>query len=594
MSRNSADPSRDGQPRPRQEPGSACEECRRRKLRGFSEIGMFDKTLTSFAAAMEERLATVNGATTTDGQAMNASANSNDVTGNPIDMSPPPTVDHPSVSSFCNWIWHDADFSFASNPATPPTFPDFPQTSEDMDNVMALLPQVSGQMDLMEGLPAMDMASNFNNPLVPPADMLNTTPLDQTAALLPDLYHSDRDQAYFERVHNCIPIIHEQSYYAWSNNTLKTEQQVCLQKSMWALATSATAQPLATANVLYTEARQQLEKLENSWNSDHLADVVQAQAWLLLAIYEFVRVDFRRGWMSAGRAFRRIQFMKLHEIDRSDDLRSQSEWVEAEERRRTFWMAYSLDCFISLSNGSPRTFSEQADVRMPAPEISFQSGQPVLMNFLSDAMLPQDRAGPSNNLTDFIIVATICGWAHTHRQQCTTKRAQANPIQAFWERHRAIERLLIPQVAAMQQTQSQMRHADPIYLFTRVMVHAMVLYMYHTMMEFIPNHDGANRALVDAYGPSLFTAVCEVSNISNTLSQMSCFKAHPFCPIALYVCIQGLKAFNDNGGGFSEQLKLASSALDNLRRINIFGDDSRRGSGESTGEPPFTLDPSMV
>lgn len=140
---------------------------------------------------------------------------------------------------------------------------------------------------------------------------------------------------------------------------MKTEQQVCLQKSMWALATSATAQPLATANVLYTEARQQLEKLENSWNSDHLADVVQAQAWLLLAIYEFVRVDFRRGWMSAGRAFRRIQFMKLHEIDRSDDLRSQSEWVEAEERRRTFWMAYSLDCFISLSNGSPRTFSEQ-------------------------------------------------------------------------------------------------------------------------------------------------------------------------------------------------------------------------------------------
>lgn len=163
---------------------------------GYPDIDMFDKMLTSFAAAMEERLATVNGATTTDGQAMNASANTNDAARNPIDMSPPPTVDHPSVSSFCNWIWHDADFSFASNPATPPTFPDFPQTSEDMGNVMALLPQVSGPMDLMEGLPAMDMTSNFNNHLVPLADMLNTTPLDQTAALLPDLYHSDRYVVY--------------------------------------------------------------------------------------------------------------------------------------------------------------------------------------------------------------------------------------------------------------------------------------------------------------------------------------------------------------------------------------------------------------
>lgn len=167
---------------------------------------------------------------------------------------------------------------------------------------------------------------------------------------------------------------------------------------------------------------------------------------------------------------------------------------------------------------------------MPAPETNFQSGQPIVMDFLSDAMLPQDRAGPSNNLADFIVVATMCGWAHVHRQQCTTKRAQVNPVVNFWDRHRRIERVLIPQVAAQQATSpSQMRHADPISLFTRVMVHAMVMYMYHVMVEFIPNHDGANRALVDAYGPSLFTAVMEVSNISTTLSQMSCFKVsnHP-------------------------------------------------------------------
>ena len=171
-----------------------------------------------------------------------------------------------------------------------------------------------------------------------------------------------RDELFFERVHDCIPIMHQAQYDSWSNNATKTEQQICLQQSMWALAISASAQPISVGNLLYYDARRRLEELEAAGTSTQLLEVMQVQAWLLLAIYELVRVDFRRGWMSAGRAFRRIQLMRLHELDQVDGpLANQSplSWVQKEERRRTFWLAYLLDRYVSLSNGSPATLSEE-------------------------------------------------------------------------------------------------------------------------------------------------------------------------------------------------------------------------------------------
>lgn len=96
---------------------------------------------------------------------------------------------------------------------------------------------------------------------------------------------------------------------------MRTDAQICLQQTMWALATSASAESQKAGDVLYHSAVQRLEQLEARGGAHQLSHVMQVQAWLLLAFYEFIRVDFRRGWMSAGRAFRLIQLMRLHECD---------------------------------------------------------------------------------------------------------------------------------------------------------------------------------------------------------------------------------------------------------------------------------------
>lgn len=305
--------------------------------------------------------------------------------------------------------------------------------------------------------------------------------------------------------------------------------------------------------MLYHSASQRLEELEAKGNARPLIDIMQAQAWLLLALYEFMRVDFRRGWMSAGRAFRLIQLMRLHELDLSDTPLTipTMDWVDTEERRRTFWLAYSLDRFVSLSNGYPLTLSEQVitryafgaqcrtrrannvqiAVRMPAPDVNFQSGQPVATNFLSDVMLAQNT-GIRDSFTEFVIVATICGRALSHRHQSMAWRIYPDPMQAFWDRHQQIHAALAPWIAAPSLNRPPVTtHTDPILLFTHVMAQTITLYVYQLMIEVLPTPEETHQATMDEYARSSYVALVEIMSLTNTLSQMSCFKVR----LALHV-----------------------------------------------------------
>ncbi len=143
---------------------------------------------------------------------------------------------------------------------------------------------------------------------------------------------------------------------------------------MWALATSLSAQFQHLGSVLYRKCREALEVLESEDEEVDAIDLERAQAWILLTLYEFMRTNARRGWTSAGRAFRLVQLMRLYEIDKSGNDGSlqpntspQIDLVEMEERRRTFWMAYCLDRFISLRNEYPLTLHEQMVMLEPTP-----------------------------------------------------------------------------------------------------------------------------------------------------------------------------------------------------------------------------------
>lgn len=140
------------------------------------------------------------------------------------------------------------------------------------------------------------------------------------------------------------------------------QYQLCLQYAMWTLAMAQSTQFDQIRDMLYTETRATLDALDLTGDNMGICHVEQTQAWILLTFYEFSRTSYRRGWVSAGRAFRHVQLLQLYDLDspkNTDIIGNEGNSIELEERRRTFWVAYCLDRFVSISNGSPLTLNEE-------------------------------------------------------------------------------------------------------------------------------------------------------------------------------------------------------------------------------------------
>lgn len=146
------------------------------------------------------------------------------------------------------------------------------------------------------------------------------------------------------------------------------------------------------------------------------------------------------------------------------------------------------------------------------------------MKFLSEVMLAQDTS-IRDSFTEFIIMATVCGRALSHRQQSTTGRVYPDSLQAFWDRHQQINAAFAQQMVALSLNHPPvLTHADPISLFTHTMATTMAIYMYRLMVEVVPAPEETHQAMVNECTRSFYGASMEIASLANTLSQMSCFK----------------------------------------------------------------------
>ncbi|KAJ5351646.1 hypothetical protein N7452_000620 [Penicillium brevicompactum] len=289
-------------------------------------------------------------------------------------------------------------------------------------------------------------------------------------------------QLYFDRVQRLVPILHKSRYVALRHYGNNTDEQNCLRYAMWTLAASFSAHRQNVGESLYQYTQQLLHSLDSSIQNFSSNNLEQIQAWILLAVHEFMCVDFRRGWVSAGRAFRLIQLNWRHGIDGSSLAHKQRDWVESEEIRRTFWMAYCLDRFVSIRIGSPLTLSENVAIRLPCPEINFQNGQPIIMEFLPEA-LAASAAPAASAFTECIIAATISGRVLSHRHHCEVGDIYQNSLEDLWTRHEWIntmhnqwmQNFFSAYAVEMQQSDPMALSIALIFLITRLHLHETAL-----------------------------------------------------------------------------------------------------------------------
>lgn len=350
-----------------------------------------------------------------------------------------------------------------------------------------------------------------------------------------------RDQFYWDRVHVFIPIIHQRRYRTWSRHPDKSEAQQCLQGIMWALAASAsTGHHQNIRDSLYQSSCRAVEKLASA-NPSLTRRIEYIQAWLLLAIYEFMFQDFRRGWISAGRAFRLIQLAGYESTDAPNkgEPQYQPAWAEMEERRRTLWLAYCLDRLLGMRSDTPLTFSDEVLVRMPAPEVNFSNDQPARMDFLPNV---PGITGPgaecdarSSILAILVSVASMCGHVTSHRHQVVAAMADEKSAEEFRHRHEALGTELAQKMNDFFVNPFVSHSDDPNAIFISIIFHSISIHLSQTasFMESPCDAIGTHERSTTVNGcmsQQSATSVQEVIKLLDQLSQLNYLKVSRSCP----------------------------------------------------------------
>ncbi|KAI0845064.1 hypothetical protein F5Y00DRAFT_273314 [Daldinia vernicosa] len=555
-------------PPTRQNPGAACEECRRRKVRCDRQQPSCGLCLSSgvqcqittprpprgpkrgYLKALQARIATLEGTLLQQQQQQQQSSNDSIHT---ISISPGDT-------SIEGLTFNDP----------PPLTWDFPVTAED-DAALRDLCQGTGPSTTSGGS-SLDGGSvhastspiqGFEalNDGIGYADAVMTRKMSEISEgidgiNISNLMQADLDQLYFDRVHVFAPVLHQRRYFSWARNIAKTEAQSCLRYAMWTLAASVSAHYQNIGDYLYRCTRRALEALDSKCISLAMTEMEQVQAWLLLAIHEFMCVDFSRAWISAGRAFRLIQLNWHHYSDGSDASLTQTDWVDAEQKRRTFWVAYCLDRFISIRNNSPMTFSEQNTTRLPAPEVDFQNEQPTISGFLSEAITAIDAISTSA-FTECIVVATVVGRALNHGQQSAVDNMYIHESRSFWERHEWINSTVVQRMDMFNSNcPAAAQEADPMLLFISMMWRTTVLYMYQLIKSAIHPADEKRAVLAD-YTRQSTKAAKEM--------------VHPLTPIPLSLCAEFFVTYHELGDTYGKQLQEITEAMHGLMSFSNLG-----------------------
>ena len=88
-------------------------------------------------------------------------------------------------------------------------------------------------------------------------------------------------------------------------------------------------------------------------------------------MFEAKKTYFSRSWMSVGKAVRLVQMLGLYRVDAEvvevkEILPPPQDWIQVEERRRTFWAAFYGDRWASSMTGWPMLIVEN-EVSAPLP-----------------------------------------------------------------------------------------------------------------------------------------------------------------------------------------------------------------------------------
>ncbi|KAL2838526.1 hypothetical protein BJY01DRAFT_34101 [Aspergillus pseudoustus] len=384
--------------------------------------------------------------------------------------------------------------------------------------------------------------------------------------------HDELDQLYMDRVHPSVPILHQRRYMTWSKSSTRTASRRCLQYSMWTLSALLSTQFRDMVDPLYHETKRMLEELTMDGDEDKsIIETELAQASVLLVTFESMRAYHRRAWMSASRAFRLVQAMHYHEIDIPGDKRglATGDFIEVEEKRRVFWMAYFLDHVISLRDDWPITLNEHVIcTRLPSSDFDFQNGFHELGPLLSDAMT-NSTLKLRSPFNEGLIFATICGRSLLQSQRHQISKAYGGTALDCAEQQRWLDGLLSSRLQVLSQCYPAPAESnDPLLLFAHILSQATIIYSCKTMAESGAQLETSQSSSEYTYSHRALEASTRIIHLAKALPELPISKVHPLMPLPLFLCAEFLYSRMGSDASVHLPIQELFHVFSELRNVN--------------------------
>lgn len=361
------------------------------------------------------------------------------------------------------------------------------------------------------------------------------------------LVQADLEQLFFDRVYQSAPIIHKARYITLMEQEDPLPACVCLRLAIRTSAAAFSARYHDIGERLYLETLQSLESLESNehtlpWGAKNI-QIEHIQSWLLLAVYEHMRMDKSQASSATSRALRLVQRCRLGDLDASDCLiqvgshtttATEEDFAVMEEKRRTFWLAFCFDRLLNTRDDLNWALPEEMiRMRVPASEASFQHSQDTNMPLLSEVM----GEGNDDSLSPFatcVALMALYGCCATHRRLVSIAGGSGNESTKFWMRHNWLMSAIEKQRRLLQAPEStpNIFGDDPMLAFTHFFVPTLILHLVETA-DLWQWHSAEQEELRSVYKQQAYIAAKDRTRVAESLLCFSGFKVHPFLPTVL-------------------------------------------------------------
>ncbi|KFA78770.1 hypothetical protein S40288_08934, partial [Stachybotrys chartarum IBT 40288] len=181
---------------------------------------------------------------------------------------------------------------------------------------------------------------------------------------------------YFETIHPWMPIVSKQKWQrllrVGSENAMRPDQALLL-LAMKLIQHVPTDTIHAARSSLYTAVREFSTALEMAG----VYSLYRLQSSVLTTLYEMGHGIFPPAYMSLGHSVTQAIALGLHDDEAPQMLEKPRNWVEWEERLRTWWAVRIIDRFIAVGGNNRPLFTEdpRPNSHLPADDDAWDRGE---------------------------------------------------------------------------------------------------------------------------------------------------------------------------------------------------------------------------